>query len=79
MINESNRKLLKRRLKREWEVQRIIMIQIEEKSVEALEKYTDTIVTTSKGLKHLDRNINNRVSNLEKTSKGKIDDSKLFI
>ena len=47
--------------------------------IEALEKYTDTIVTTSKGLKHLDRNINNRVSNLEKTSKGKIDDSKLFI
>lgn len=47
--------------------------------IEALEKYTDTIVTTSKGLRHLDRNINNRVSNLEKTSKGKIDDSKLFI
>ena len=47
--------------------------------IEALEKYTDTIVTTSKSLKHLDRNINNRVSNLEKTSKGKIDDSKLFI
>ena len=47
--------------------------------IEALEKYTDNIVTTSKGLKHLDRNINNRVSNLEKTSKGKIDDSKLFI
>lgn len=42
--------------------------------IEALEKYTDTTVTTSKSLKHLDRNINNRVSNLEKTSKGKIDD-----
>lgn len=47
--------------------------------IEALEKYTDTTVTTSKGLKHLDRNINNRVSNLEKTSKGKIDDCKFFI
>ena len=42
--------------------------------IEALDKYTDTTVTTSKSLKHLDRNINNRVSNLEKTSKGKIDD-----
>ena len=42
--------------------------------IEALEKYTDTTVSTSKSLKHLDRNINNRVSNLEKTSKGKIDD-----
>ena len=42
--------------------------------IEALEKYTDTTVTTSKSLKHLDRNINNRVSNLEKTSKGNIDD-----
>ena len=42
--------------------------------IEALEKYTDTTVTTSKSLKHLDRNINNRVSNPEKTSKGKIDD-----
>ena len=44
LINESNRKLLKRRLKREWEVQRIIMIQIEEKSVEALEKYIQRVI-----------------------------------
>lgn len=47
--------------------------------IEALEKLTDTTVSTSKGLKHLDRNINNRVSNLEKTSKGKIDDCKCLI
>lgn len=44
LINESNRELLKRRLNREWKVQRMIMIQKKAKNVEALEKYIQRVI-----------------------------------